>query len=145
MKIPKIKLVLSERVNASERPTIKSSSDAYEILKPFYDEEMEMREVCYAIIMNRKNRVLGVVLVSIGTASHALLNARAIAQACLLANGTAVVLSHNHPSGENFPSQADDGMTAKIKQCLLILDIQLLDHVIMTFDGYYSYADNAKL
>lgn len=145
MKIPQIKLVMSERVNVSDRPRITRSGDAYEILKPFYTDEMEIREVCYAIIMNRKNRVLGVQLISIGTATQALMNARAIAQACLLANGTAVVLSHNHPSGDKFPSQSDNGMTNRIKQCLKMLEIDLLDHLVMTSDGYYSYADNGSL
>ena len=63
----------------------------------------------------------------------------------LLANATNIALAHNHPSGNLRPSREDDRLTDKVKQAAKLLDITLIDHVIVTNDGYYSYQDEGRL
>jgi DNA repair protein RadC len=145
MKTPRITLVLSEKIKAKDRPQIIRSVDAVEILRPYYEHDMELVEVCYGIVMNRSNRVLGVQELTRGTATHCLINGRSIAQACLLMNGTGIIIAHNHPSGNTQPSGADEHITHELKRCFKQLDIALMDHVILTIDSYYSFADNGLM
>jgi len=145
MKLPIIKVVMSERISAKDRPKITSSRDAESILRPLYESEMELRECSWAIILNRTNRVLGAHLISVGTVAYTVMDVRSMAQACLLANGTSIVISHNHPSGDLTPSESDRAATKRIKNSLEFLNLSLLDHIILTYDGYYSFADNGEL
>lgn len=67
-------------------------------------------------------------------------------QTALVSNATAIVLAHNHPSGNTLPSGQDDGLTRKIKSACDLMDIRLLDHLIVTpYDSYYSYNDEGRL
>ena len=145
MKIPQYKIVASERIAARERPQITNSRDAHQVLMPFFEEHMDIREVSYAIILNRTSRVLGVYMVSMGSTSSTIMCPKSIAHACILANGTSIIVSHNHPSGDLRPSQQDTTHTKRLKDALKLLDITLLDHVILTYDGYYSFADEGML
>jgi DNA repair protein RadC len=63
----------------------------------------------------------------------------------LKCGATGIILSHNHPSGNLFPSDADDKLTKQIFEASKIMEIQLLDHLIITSEGYYSYADQGKI
>ena len=70
---------------------------------------------------------------------------RMVLKEALLANATNIALAHNHPSGNLRPSREDDRLTDKVKQAAKLLDITLIDHVIVTNDGYYSYQDEGHL
>ena len=66
-------------------------------------------------------------------------------QAAILGNASAMILSHNHPSGNKRPSNQDDSLTDRVKEAAKLFDIQLLDHIIVTDSGYYSYLDEGRI
>ena len=91
--------------------------------------------------MNKAQRVLGIYEMSTGGISGTVADPRLIFIAALKANAVNVVLSHNHPSGNLRPSKADEELTYKIKQGGLLLEIKVIDHFIISSEGYYSFAD----
>jgi DNA repair protein RadC len=103
---------------------------------------VELRECFYALYLNRANKVLGYILVSIGGISGTTVDPRSIFQTALKANACSVILCHNHPSGNSDPSDADNNITRKIKEAGDILEIKLLDHIILLPEGYTSMADD---
>ncbi len=82
---------------------------------------------------------------SSGGITGTIVDLRMIFSAALKANATNIMIAHNHPSGNTKPSQADKHMTAKIRQAGELLDIKLLDHLIITSESYYSFADDGVL
>ena len=95
--------------------------------------------------MNRANKVLGVYKVSSGGVTGTVADPKQIFTAALKANACAIVLSHNHPSGNLKPSRQDEQLTSKIKEAGSFLDIKVLDHIIVTSEAYYSFADEGLL
>jgi DNA repair protein RadC len=96
--------------------------------------------------MNRSNSVLGILEISKGGISGTVTDVRLIFQAAIKANASGIIVCHNHPSGNLNPSESDTKLTQKIKEAGNLMDIQLLDHLILTTDdNYYSFADNGLL
>jgi hypothetical protein len=91
------------------------------------------------------NKVLGIFTAGKGSITGVLCDPKIIFQAALLANATSIILAHNHPSGSLKASQADLDMTKKIKAGAQLLEIELLDHLILTSEAYFSFADNGLL
>lgn len=144
-KVAEVTMAYKAKVKPSERAKITSSRDAYNTLHPFYEETIEHVESFKVILMNRANKVLGVINVGNGGLTSCVADVRLIFQAALLANATALIISHNHPSGAIKPSDADDRLTNNIVQAGKIMEVQVLDHIILTPDSYYSYADEGKI
>jgi DNA repair protein RadC len=124
---------------------ISSSRTADTILRPFFEDIMDHKESFKVILLSRSNQVLGVHHVSDGGISGTVVDIKIIAQAAILANASAVILSHNHPSGNKNPSNADKQITNKTKEALDLLDITVVDHLILTDETYYSFADEMEL
>ena len=98
------------------------------------------------MLLNRANAVLGLLQLSKGGISGTVTDLRVLFQAAIKANVLGFVAAHNHPSGNLNPSESDLKLTRKIKDAGVMLDLQLLDHIILTADGnYYSFADNGNL
>jgi len=98
------------------------------------------------LLMNRSNAVLGIMDISKGGISGTVTDVRIILQAAIKANASGIIACHNHPSGNINPSESDTRLIQKIKEAGNLMDIQLLDHLIITTDeGYYSFADNGLL
>src|SRR5438128_11419076 len=97
------------------------------------------------MFLNRANNVLGMYDVSTGGISGTVADTRVIFVAALKANACGIIISHNHPSGNLKPSRQDEELTQKIKLAGQLLDIKLMDHAIVTADGYYSFADEGLL
>jgi DNA repair protein RadC len=144
--IAEIQLLYKTNVKPSLRPKISSSQDAYEILKSNWDEyKIELVEQFKILLTNRANKVLGIFEVSIGGIAGTVADPKLIFIAALKAGASGLILSHNHPSGNLNPSQADIDLTRRIKEAGKLLEIQLLDHVILTSEGYYSFADEGLI
>ena len=143
--IPEIKVSYSDKVKASERPRITSSRDASMIFREAHKDCMQHHEETYVIFMNRANRVLGIMLVSVGGISGVVVDIRIILQTALKVNCSAICLAHNHPSGALIASPQDINVTKKLKEACNWLDIQLLDHLIITEESYLSLADEGLL
>ena len=144
--VAEVELVYKSKVKASERPTIKSSRDAYDILKLSWDEgKIDLCEQFKVLLMNKANRVLGVFEASTGGVTGTIADPKLIFMAALKANACGIILCHNHPSGNLKPSRADEDLTQRIKSAGSFLDINVLDHMILTSEGYLSFADEGLL
>jgi DNA repair protein RadC len=144
--IAEIQLSYKSIVKPSQRPKITSSLDAYEILLENWDEDrLEFVEQFKIILLNRTNRVLGIYEVPTGGVTGTVADPKLIFAAALKANASGILLSHNHPSGQLKPSEADIRLTKKLKEGGQFLEIVVLDHIIVTAEGYYSFADEGLL
>lgn len=134
------------RCKVSERPQVNSSNDAYEILLHYWNEDkIELLEEFKVLYLNRSNRVLQYVSLSQGGITGTIADPRLILAGALKLGACAIVLGHNHPSGSLKPSVADEKLTQNIKNAGLLHDIRLLDHIILTAEGYLSFADEGLL
>lgn len=138
-------------VSPGENVQLNKPSAVSEYLKSAF-EHNPVQEQFYAIFLNSKNRPLGRYLVSIGTASSTLANPREVFRGAILANASAIVVAHNHPSGDPSPSCADVSITRQLRDAAKVLDIDLLDHVIVGFKeadpqgtGIYSFREAGML
>src|SRR5690606_17069786 len=130
----------------SQRPKITSSKDAYSILLGSWDDDkLEFVEQFKVLLINRANRVLGVYEVSTGGVSGTVVDPKLIFAAAIKGNASAMILAHNHPSGQLKPSDADLKVTKKLKDGGQYLEISVLDHIIVTSEGYFSFADEGLL
>ena len=145
--IAEVRLVYWTKIKASERLQIKCSKDAFDIFMENWDlDTIEHIEDFKILLMNRSNSVLGIMSVSKGGLSGTVTDVLLIYQGAIKANASGIIVCHNHPSGNLNQSESDTKLTHKIKEAGNLLDIQLLDHLILTMDGnYYSFADNGLL
>lgn len=126
-------------------PKINNSQSVNEVLKIVFEEEMNYRENFYISLLNNQNQILGIKLISTGGMKAAVVDVRIILQTALLSHATSIILAHNHPSGQLKPSQADKNITAKIKKAAQQIDVNVLDHLIFSREGYLSFADEGIL
>lgn len=145
-RVAEVELVYKTKVKASERPKITSSKDIYNILRQVWDEnKIDMLEEFKVIFLNRANRVTGVYDASSGGITGTVADPRLILAAAIKSLSVSIVLSHNHPSGNLKPSRADEELTIKIKEAASYHDIKVLDHIIITSEAYFSFADEGLL
>lgn len=123
---------------------IRSSKQAYEIFKDIIGKEIHERELFVVAYLNRAHKVLWTEILHIGGITGTLVDVRLIVKKALVGNCTAIIIGHNHPSGAKYPSENDRIQTKKLKKACDLLDISLLDNVIVTEDGYYSFADHGE-
>lgn len=144
--VAEVELIYKSKVKPSERPLANSSSKCYQLLLQTWDEnKIDFVEQFKVLLLNRCNRVLGIYELSSGGITGTVADVRLVMTAALKANAVAIVLSHNHPSGNLKPSRQDEELTQKIKTAGMYLDIRVLDHIIVTSEGYYSFADEGVL
>lgn len=126
-----------------KKPKITCSDDAYQLMKP---ELLDLpHEVFWVILLNRANQVIKKQIVSTGGVSGTIADPKIIFKAALDNLSSAIILVHNHPSGNLKPSQADIQLTKKMKEAGALLEIPVLDHIIFTDDNYFSFADEGIL
>ena len=142
--VSEIKISYKNRVPSSNLNKINSSSDAAEILFDTWDNDtIELHESFKILLLNNSNIVKGIYEISSGGITGTLVDIRILFAVVLKSLSTAIILAHNHPSGNLKPSEADKRLTLKIKQASDLLDIKLLDHLIITPSySYYSFADD---
>ncbi len=141
-RVAEVELIYKTKVKASERPLIRDSKDIYDVLKQIWDEnKIEMLEEFKVVFLNRANRVIGVYDASSGGITGTVADPRLILAAAIKSLAVSIILSHNHPSGNLKPSKADEDLTTKIKEAAKYHDIRVIDHMIITSEGYYSFAD----
>lgn len=130
----------------SDKPIISSSLDAYNVLVKFFPiETLCLQERFVAMYLNRSNRVIGVYPMSVGGITGTVVDVRLLLSVALKTAATGVILAHNHPSGNLKPSEADKELTIKIREACKLMDIQLLDHLIISSTGSYSFEDETRL
>lgn len=144
--LAEVEISYKSTVKASDRPKITRSKDAFEILKGIYNPNtVEHHEEAVILLLNRAMHVLGWAKISVGGITGTVIDTRIVFQYGLLANATGIVLSHNHPSGQTKPSEQDKAITKKLVAAGKMIEIELLDHIIFSENGYYSFADEAEI
>lgn len=145
-KIAEIELVYKTKIKASQRPKVSSSKEVYQVLLQSWDEnKIEFVEQFKILLLNRGGRILGIYEVSSGGVAGTVADPKLIFSAALKANASSLILAHNHPSGNIKPSEADRYLTRKIVEAGKLLDISVLDHIIVTTEGYCSFADEGEM
>jgi DNA repair protein RadC len=145
-KVSEVELIYRSKIKASERPRLKDSKDVYRFLLANWDlGKIELCEEFKVLYLNQANKVLGIFTVSQGGITGTVADTRIIFITALKLSAIGLILSHSHPSGNLTPSRADEELTSKIKQAGQFLDIKVIDHLIVTKESYYSFADEGLL
>lgn len=127
----------------SQKQVIKNSADiAHYLQAQLKDKQHEVFAVAF---LNRANKINHIEIVSEGGITGTVADPRIILKKALEHNAVNIVLCHNHPSGSLQPSRADEALTKKIKEAAMLLDMTVVDHIIVSEDGYYSFADEGIL
>ena len=142
--VAEIDVSYSHRIPSRERIKISMSMDAFDASKLFWPSSDHV-EYFYALYLNRNNQVLGCHQISKGGFTGTVVDVRVIFQVALKVCATSLICLHNHPSGNLKPSDADLQITQKIKDAGKFLDIQLLDHLVITSEEFFSMADEGLL
>ncbi len=142
--IAEVKMSYSPKVDIQTAPMITGSEMAG---RCFYQtwEDVEYIERFKVMLLNRANRVKGIITIGMRGITACAVDTKIILQAAILSNSTGIINAHNHLSGNLTPSEADKQITNTIKQACKFQDISLLDHLIITQNGNYSFADEGLL
>ena len=124
------------------RQKISSADDAYKHLSEYHDLE---REHFIAITLDGDSRVIDTRVISIGTINQSLVHPREVYKPAIQDGAVAIIIAHNHPSGQVQPSIEDRRITKRLKEVGSIIGIELLDHLILTVNGYTSFRDEGNL
>ncbi len=133
-----VRLVREGRIGydgSRERPTVRVPADAARILQTLIGDHD--REAFAVLLLDNKHRITAGHIAHLGALSECRVTAREVFKAAVLANAAAVILGHNHPSGEPEPSADDQRITAKLQEAGRILGVEVLDHVVIVGDGRF--------
>ena len=128
---------------APENGQIKSSADVFNIFQPLLADLTH--EEFWILFLNRSNKPINRMKISQGGISGTVTDVRIIMKKAVENLASGLIVCHNHPSGNNNPSESDIQITQKIREAGTLLDVQLLDHIIIAGSAYYSFADNGLI
>ena len=139
-------ITLKYKAGNTKKTILTGSETTSNLLRSLYDSDtLEINENVIVLFLNRANKTLGWTKHSSGGACSCIMDVKLILTTALQCGAQAMILSHNHPSGNLKPSQQDLAITARINTACKALDLTLLDHVIITTEGYYSFADEGQM
>ena len=142
--LPEITLQLKK--NETLNTIVRRSEDVVGIMRQIWDKDsLEIYESVIVVFLNRANKTIGWMKVSQGGLSGTVVDNRLILATALKGLAQGIIMAHKHPSGNTQPSDGDIRMTKKLKEACDLLDISFLDHVILTAESYYSFADNGEM
>lgn len=127
----------------SERLRVRCSQDIFLYFHPLMCD-LPVEE-CWVMLLNQASRLIDALRISQGGLASTQVDVRCILREALLKRAMALVLCHNHPSGNTRPSTDDDRLTQALSQAAKVMNIRMLDHLIVSDGGYYSYADEGRL
>ena len=130
-------------VEQPERRQVRSASQAYDYFYPLM-RDLAVEEF-HVLLLNQSSVVIDSVRIGVGGLTETVVDVRVIMREALLKRATTLILCHNHPSGNLRPSVYDDRLTRQVQEATKLLNLNLVDHVIFTDHGYYSYADEGRL
>ena len=144
--VAEIQISYMPKIKLSSLPQISGQIDAYQLFIDTWDKtKIELVEQFRVMLLNKANRVLGICTLTTGNVSGTIADPKQIFALALKANATAIIIAHNHPSGNLTPSTEDYALTKKIKEAGDFLDLKVIDHFIVTSEGYYSFASKGVL
>lgn len=146
LKIAEIELVYRSLTKPSERPKVMKSSDAYDIFMSTWDmDKIELVEQFKLLLLDRGSRCIGVSTLASGGISSCVVELSLAFATAIKARASAMIVAHNHPSGNLQQSEQDEKLTKRFTEAGKIHDLRVYDHLIVTREGYFSFADNALL
>ena len=128
-----------------EQVKISNSENAADFIRQFYSDDIEIYESFFILLMNRANKVTGYAKISQGGVCGTIIDKKILLKYVVDSLASGVIIAHNHPSGNTSPSDADIRITKDVKELCKLVDSTLMDHVILTSDSFYSFADNGNL
>jgi DNA repair protein RadC len=144
--VAEVNLTYSPNYKITARPKISSATDAYQVLIDQWSiDKIELLEEFKILLLNRSNRVLGLINISQGGMSGTVADPKLIFVAALKAAASYIILAHNHPSGNLKPSTEDIRLTKKLVEGGKLLDLLVVDHLIITNEGFYSFCDEGLI
>ncbi len=144
MKASEIKVSYSN--TNKKKIKISSSGTAYKVALSHWNQDtIEYQEEFKILLLNKANVVLGLHELFKGGTACVTVDAKMVLAVALKCNAHSIILIHNHPSGNLKPSRTDKNITLKLKLACEIVDLNLLDHMIISKDGYYSFSDDMEL
>ena len=144
--VAEVQLVYKSNCDITLRPRITKSSECYEILLSTWNQNtIELCEEFKILLLNRANKVLAISTLSKGGTAATVVDPKLLFTTALKLKASSLILAHNHPSGELSPSQADISMTNKLIEAGKVLDLPVLDHLIISSNGYYSFGDEGLI
>jgi DNA repair protein RadC len=142
----KVNLTYKPNYKIADRPKISSATDAYQVLRSQWSlHKIQLLEEFKILLLNRRNRVLGLINISQGGMSGTVADPKLIFVAALKAAASYIILAHNHPSGNLKPSTEDIRLTKKLVEGGKLLDLLVVDHLIITSEGFYSFCDEGLI
>jgi DNA repair protein RadC len=145
-KVAEVQVSYKPDYNITERPKITSSNQTFQLLKSQWNMgKIAFLEEFKVLLLNRSNRVLGIVDISMGGVSGTYVDPKVVFATALKANCSSIILVHNHPSQDLKPSDADIKLTKRLVECGKLLDIIVWDHIIISENNYYSFADDGMI
>lgn len=148
MQIPELifSITLLPGLSLRNLPTISNSKSAYEmLLNCFTVESFLWKEELVLLLLNNSKQVIGFHKLSLGGMTNTVADIRTVFFVALKSLATAIILAHNHPSGNVYPSEVDIQFTKKILAAGELLNIPLVDHIIVSNESYYSFRENNRL
>ena len=130
------------REDILERKKINNSRDAYEYFATMCDMPLEE---CHVLMLRQNHSIIGEAVISKGGIAGTAVDVREVMRHAVLNRATAIVLCHNHPSGNLRPSCEDDQLTKHVSEACRTMNIQFVDHIIVADTGYYSYCEQGKI
>ena len=144
--VSEVELIYKSKVKASERPRVTKSQEVFTVFITLWDKnKIEFIEEFKVAFLNQSNSVLAVCSISSGGLTGTVADLRIVFGAALKINACAIAICHNHPSGNLKPSKVDEDLTCLFGEAGRLLNIRLIDHLIITNEGYYSFADEGAL
>lgn len=128
------------------RKSLNNPNDVAKLFKEYYEENFDMDKEHFSIIMvDTKNKMIGINLVSMGIINQSLIHPREVFRPAIIVSANAIFLCHNHPSGDPTPSKEDINTTKRLKEVGKILGIEILDHIILGDNRYTSLLEKGMI
>ena len=144
-KMTEVEITYKNSVPFDQMRKVSCSSDAAQYFRETWTDRMEYVEEFRILCLNRANKVLGWACISRGGMTSTVADPKVIFQIALKTCASSIILGHNHPSGNTKPSESDIRLTNKLKKAGSSLDLPVIDHLIITADSYFSFADEGML
>ena len=144
--ITEVEIIYRNKLKSSERPKVTTSKDAYDLLlRSWNHNKIELLEEFKILLLDRNNKCLGISHIAQGGVSACIVDPKIVFSTALKSKASGIILAHNHPSGNLSPSTHDLSLTDKLSKGARLLEMSILDHLIVTESGYYSFADEGQM
>ncbi len=145
MQVAEIELSYKNPVPPSDRIKVTNSIQVYDVLRNHWSEQIDLLEEFVILLLDRAQHVLGLHVVSKGGTAGTVVDPKLVFISAIRTKASSIILAHNHPSGNLKPSQADLSLTNRLVQGGTLLDVKVIDHLIITAHGYFSFADEGLI